>query len=197
MTETPARPESREDPEVPSFRAVFDAEFSYVWNALRRLGVREADLLDQCQEVFLVVHNLLADYDPTRPIRPWLFAIAYRVASRYRSLARHKREVLGDEPREPVDAAPRPDEKLEGAEARALMLEAIDGIELGRRAVFILSEIEERPMPEIAEALQIPVNTAYSRLRLAREDFAAAVQRIRARTAHPREARGGQHEGKR
>jgi RNA polymerase sigma-70 factor (ECF subfamily) len=148
---------------------------------MRRLGVRESDLLDQAQEVFVVVHGLFADYDPTRPIRPWLFAIAYRVASRYRSLARHKREILDDAPVEPVDRAPPADQQLEAEQARELLMEAISAIDLPRRAVFILSEVEERPMAEIAESLQIPVNTAYSRLRLAREDFAAAVQRIRAR----------------
>jgi RNA polymerase sigma-70 factor (ECF subfamily) len=166
---------------APTFRAIFEGEFDYVWNALRRLGVREADLLDQAQEVFVVVHSLLADYDPTLPIRPWLFAIAYRVASRYRSLARNAREILDGQAEESVDGAPRADQLLEAEQRRELLLEAIQGIELPRRAVFILSEIEERPMAEIALSLQIPVNTAYSRLRLAREDFAAAVQRIKAR----------------
>jgi RNA polymerase sigma-70 factor (ECF subfamily) len=183
MTDPLRPPQDQEDArrEAPPFRAIFDTEFSYVWNTLRRLGVRDADLRDQSQEVFLVVHDLLPDYDPHRPIRPWLFAIAYRVASRYRSLARNKREIVGGDPAEPEDPAPRADQRLEADEARALLLEAIEGIDLPRRAVFILSEIEELPMAEIAASLQIPVNTAYSRLRLAREDFAAAVQRIRAR----------------
>jgi RNA polymerase sigma-70 factor (ECF subfamily) len=167
--------------ERPTFRDIFDGQFSYVWNTLRRLGVHESDALDQAQETFVIVHGLLADYDPARPIRPWLFAIAYRVALRYRSLARHKREVLEDPPSEPADAARMPDESLEQGEARELVLEAMEGIEMSRRAVFVLAEIDERPMAEIAEALQIPVNTAYSRLRLAREDFERAMKRIRAR----------------
>ena len=170
-------------PEAPSFRFLFETEFSYVWNTLRRLGVLEADVLDQTQEVFLVVHSLLPDYDASRPVRPWLFAIAYRLACRHRSLARHRREVRGDAPYEPIDRAPSAEQTLEQAEARELLLEAIQGIELPRRAVFILSEVEEQPMTEIANALQIPVNTAYSRLRLAREDFADAARRILARRA--------------
>jgi RNA polymerase sigma-70 factor (ECF subfamily) len=169
--------------EAPSFRNLFDTEFSYVWNTLRRLGVHESDVLDQAQEVFLIVHSLLPDYDASRPVRPWLFAIAYRIACRYRSLARHKREVHGDTPYEPIDPAIAADEKLEMDEARALMLQAIQGIDLPRRAVFILSELEEQPMADIAAALQIPVNTAYSRLRLAREDFEKAASRLLARRA--------------
>lgn len=174
--------------ETPSFRSLFDAEFSYVWNTLRRLGVSDADVLDQTQEVFLVVHGLLPDYDASRPVRPWLFAIAYRVACRYRSLARHRREVHVDAPYEPLDPAPLADQKMEADEARALMLEVIQAIELPRRAVFIMAELEEQPMAEIASALQIPVNTAYSRLRLAREDFEAAATRLLARRSHPAKA---------
>lgn len=169
---------------APTFRALFEAEFDYVWNTLRRLGVREADALDQTQEVFLVVHGLLPDYDATRPARPWLFAIAYRVACRYRALARHRYEVPVDAGPEVVDAESLPDEKLEAEEARALVLEAIQGIELSRRAVFLLAELEEQPVPEIATTLGIPVNTAYSRLRLAREEFERAVTRLLARRAH-------------
>lgn len=185
MTGPGSSSESIEEPraEAPSFRFLFETEFSYVWNTLRRLGVHESDVLDQAQEVFLVVHSLLADYDASRPVRPWLFAIAYRIACRYRSLARHRREVRGDAAYEPIDPAPAADQKMEMDQARELLLEAIQGIDLPRRAVFILSEVEEQPMADIAAALQIPVNTAYSRLRLAREDFEQAASRILARRA--------------
>jgi len=162
---------------------LFDTEFSYVWNTLRRLGVPERDVLDQTQEVFVVVHGLLPDYDASRPVRPWLFAIAYRIAMRYRSLARHRHEVQTDDTFEELDPSPLSDAKLEDEEARALMLEAIQSIDLPRRGVFILAELEEQPMAEIASALQIPINTAYSRLRLAREDFEKAATRLLARRA--------------
>jgi RNA polymerase sigma-70 factor, ECF subfamily len=186
MTESRASTESsRVDADVaasdrPTFRAVFDAEHGYVWNTLRRLGVREADLKDQCQEVFMVIHGLLPDYDPSRPLRPWLFGIAYRIALRHRSLARHRREAF-EEVEDRADAAPRADEQIEAAQRRALVLEAIDEIDLPKRAVFVMTEIDGATMPEIADALAIPLNTAYSRLRLARGEFAEAIQRIRAR----------------
>ena len=185
MTDSPPAGEVKVEPlaEAPSFRHLFDTEFSYVWNTLRRLGVHEPDVLDQAQEVFLIVHSLLPDYDASRPVRPWLFAIAYRMACRYRSLARHRHELTGDAPFEPRDPAPAADKKMEADQAREILLEAIQSIDLPRRAVFILSEIEEQPMPEIAAALQIPLNTAYSRLRLAREDFESAGIRLLARRA--------------
>lgn len=186
MTNPPSSRESSsaDERERPSFRTLFDGEFSYVWNTLRRLGVAESDVLDQTQEVFVVVHGLLADYDPNRPVRPWLFAIAYRIACRYRSLARHRRELAVEPPYEPRDPGPLADQKMEADEARALMLEAIQAIDLARRAVFIMAELEEQPMSEIANALQIPVNTAYSRLRLAREDFEKAASRLLARRSN-------------
>jgi RNA polymerase sigma-70 factor (ECF subfamily) len=145
---------------------------------VRRLGVGPMDLKDQSQEVFMTVHGLLPDYDPDRPIRPWLFAIAYRVAARYRE-ARAKHPVA--EPVDVVDEAPSAHEKLETREAQRLVLEAIQSIELRRRAVFILAEIDEVPVPAIAESLGIPLNTAYSRLRVAREEFAEAVRRLQKR----------------
>jgi RNA polymerase sigma-70 factor (ECF subfamily) len=166
---------------APAFRELFEAEFSYVWNTLRRLGVKEADVNDQAQEVFLIVHGLLPDYDATRPVRPWLFAIAYRVACRYRALARHRYELVEEGTTEHLDPTPLPDQRLESDEARELLLEAIEAIDLPRRAVFVLAEIEEQPMSEIAHALQLPLNTAYSRLRLARADFERAAHRILAR----------------
>jgi RNA polymerase sigma-70 factor (ECF subfamily) len=163
-----------------TFESVFEAELPYVWNSLRRLGVREADVQDQAQEVFVVVHSLLGDYDRARPMRPWLFGIAYRIACRYRALARHRREAPEEAAPEPASSAPAADEAIAAAQSRALVLEALDAIELGRRAVFVMNVIDERPMPEVAEALGIPVNTAYSRLRLAREEFEKAVKRLRA-----------------
>jgi RNA polymerase sigma-70 factor (ECF subfamily) len=165
----------RETHDAALFRSLFDAELPYVWNSLRRLGVREADILDQAQEVFLVVHGLLPDYDASRPVRPWLFAIAYRVACRYRSLARNRYELPHAEVPTSADPTPSADQQLEHGEAREVLLGAIEQIELSRRAVFIMAELDEQPMTAVAEALQIPVNTAYSRLRLAREDFVAAA----------------------
>jgi RNA polymerase sigma-70 factor (ECF subfamily) len=167
--------------QAPTFRDLFTAEFSYVFNTLRRLGIRERDLEDLTHDVFVVVHRGLPEYDPRRPVRPWLFGIAFRVASDDRRRARNAREVVEDPAHEPVDRAPPADEQLAAAQAQRMVLEGLDDLDLNRRAVLVLHDIDGCTMPEIARALSIPLNTAYSRLRLAREQFKAAVQRIRLR----------------
>jgi len=169
-----------------AFRRLFAAEFRYVWTSLRRLGVDSADLDDVVHEVFLAVHRRFDTYDPSRPIRPWLFAFAFRFASDYRKQARirFRSSLDGDES---ADPRPSPDELLERAEERRLAAIGLEGIALDRRAVFILYEIDEVPMADIAASLGIPLHTAYSRLRVAREEFAAAVQLAQ----RSREARRG------
>ncbi|HTB78967.1 MAG TPA: RNA polymerase sigma factor [Polyangiaceae bacterium] len=153
----------------PDFRSIFDREFSYVWTSLRRLGVAPRDLEDVTHDVFVEVFRNLARYDATRPLRPWLFAFAFRFASDYRRLARHRVEVY----EEPAGASADPpaDDVVAARELRAVIMKALDSIELLRRGVFILHELDARPMAEIAETLGIPLNTAYSRLRVAREEF--------------------------
>jgi RNA polymerase sigma-70 factor (ECF subfamily) len=146
---------------------------------MRRLGAPPQDLEDLAHDLFVVVHRHLAEYDPDRPLRPWLFGIAVRVLADFRRSPRNTREILG-ESAEPVDGAPSPHEQLEGSEARAVLMRALDDLDLDRRAVFVMHELDEIPIPEIASTLGVPLNTAYSRLRLARADVAAAIQRFRA-----------------
>ncbi len=177
-----------EPPERPDFRAIFEAECSYVVHSLRRLGVHERDLEDVSHEVFLSIHRKLHEYDPARPLRPWIFAFADRHASDWRRLARHRRETI-DDAVEPIDHAPSIDERLDAERARARVLEALEGIDLDQRAVFVMHEIDGVAIPAVAAALSIPLNTAYSRLRLAREKFAAAVRRLEARASSDARAR--------
>jgi RNA polymerase sigma-70 factor (ECF subfamily) len=153
---------------------------AYVWNTLRRLGVPSSDLEDLTHDVFLQVERHLDGFDTSRPVKPWLFGFAYRVASQERRRAHRRRETQG-EPDESAHPDPRADERLEADERRRLVLAALQRIELERRAVFVLYEIDETPMAEIASSLGIPVNTAYSRLRAARIEFAAAVKALKAR----------------
>ena len=158
----------------PDFRSIFDREFSYVWTSLRRLGVAPRDLEDVTHDVFVEVFRNLVRYDAARPLRPWLFAFAFRFASDYRRLARHRVEVYEEPPGASAD--PPADDVVATRELRAVIMKALDSIELMRRGVFILHEIDAVPMIEIARALGIPVNTAYSRLRVAREEFTATFR---------------------
>jgi RNA polymerase sigma-70 factor (ECF subfamily) len=163
---------------VPDLESVYEAEASYVWRTLRRLGVAERDLEDVTHDVFLAVHRRLASYDASRPLRPWLFGVALRVASDYRHRARHRRELLPATEHEPTDDAPLPDERLEEERARALVLRALDAVEIERRSVLVMHDLDGFGVPEIAVALELPLNTAYSRLRLARQEIARAVRAI-------------------
>jgi len=157
---------------------IYRSELAYVWKTLRRLGAPPADLEDLAHDVFVVVHRHLGDYDPARPLRPWLFGIAVRVVSDYRRLGRNLHEIAGRAV-EPVDAAPSAHDRVEDQEARALLARALDGLDWERRVVFVMHELDETPVPEIAAALSIPLNTAYSRLRLARAELAAWIARFR------------------
>ena len=192
MTDSARSPQARAvtrlaEREPPRFAEIFEAEFSYVVHTLRRLGVRERDLDDVTQEVFITVHRSLDRFDSSRPVRPWLFGHALRHASDYRRLARHQRELLdGDAgPAEHADERPIADAELAASERRAMVVRALDALDLDRRAVLVLHDIEGNAMPVAAEVLAIPLNTAYSRLRLAREQFRAEVQRLRRTQGDP------------
>jgi RNA polymerase sigma-70 factor (ECF subfamily) len=162
------------------FREIFHREFDYVWHTLQRLGVYERELEDLTHETFLRVYRDFERYDTTRPVRPWLFGFAFRVASDYRRLARHRLEVLGIEA-EPHDTEPDALARVIDAEALELGRAALEAIPLDRRAVFILHELDGCPIPEVAETLGMPLGTARSRLRLAWRDFRAGLRRMRAR----------------
>lgn len=155
---------------------VFRANARFVANTLRRFGVAPPDISDQLQEVFLVVLRLRETYDEARPLRPWLFGITYRVAGRYRQARGRMHASAELEDDVAIDPAPLADVAVATKEAQAIVLEALERVDLARRAVFILADIEGESVPAIADALQIPLNTAYSRLRLAREEFNAAVK---------------------
>jgi RNA polymerase sigma-70 factor, ECF subfamily len=162
-------------PEVAAFSEIFTGQFRYVYNTLKRLGVKSGDLEDSTHDAFLCVYRHLADWDRTRPLRPWLFAFAYRTASAYRRQARHRREVVDS-----TYEAQAPDrdslERLVDAQQLALVQAALLTVDLEHRAVFILHDLDETPMPETARSLGIALNTGYSRLRAARRKFETALK---------------------
>jgi RNA polymerase sigma-70 factor (ECF subfamily) len=165
------------------FRAVYEQHYDFVWRSLRRLGVREADVPDALQEVFLVVLRRLAEFEGRARLTTWLFRICMRVAHDRNRLAHHRREVLDE--RVVDDLADEGCDLAQQAERRedaALLELALGRMDLDQRAVFTLFELEEMSGEEIAETLQIPLGTVYSRLRLGREAFRKVFQRIRAQS---------------
>lgn len=164
---------------APTFRALYAQHFDHVWHTLRRFGVAERELEDAAHDVFVIVHRKLDTYDPARPARAWLSGIAWRVAADTRRRAHHRREQL--DARAGLDRRsrePAADALIEAREARALVEDALGELDLDRRAVLVLCDIDGATGPEAAAALDIPLNTVYSRLRTARERFRAAVRRL-------------------
>lgn len=162
------------------FSRVYAEWFDYVWLLLQRLGVRSAEVDDVLQEVFLVVHRRLSDYDPTRPMRPWLTGITVRVARRERRLVRHHREQLTESDqlgRMQVEHE-TPEASLAARQRRQRVHEALDALDDDRRAIFTMRDLHGIPCPEIAEILDLPVNTVYTRLRTARQLFKQAFARL-------------------
>ncbi|MFO0644040.1 MAG: RNA polymerase sigma factor [Polyangiaceae bacterium] len=173
------------------FDTLFTTELRYVCGTLRRLGVQERDVEDVAHEVFVRIFNKIDTFDVSRPARPWMLAFAYRAASEYRRLARHRREEsTGSEGRlERAAHATEPPEPTT-TDDRAVVEEALAAVPLDRRVVLVAFEVDELPMKEIAEGLGIPLATAYSRLRHARQDFGAAVHRARLRRQEAHERTG-------
>jgi RNA polymerase sigma-70 factor (ECF subfamily) len=170
--------------ELAQFEAAYRAHFAFAWRALRRLGVPERDLGDATQDVFVVVYRKLAEFDGTRPMTTWLYAICLRVASDRRRSALQRHEVLADEESAAQrigDVASDPSEQSANAERRALLAAALDVMSLEQRAVFTLFELEGRTGEEVAALLAVPTATVHSRLRLARDVFRRTVERQRAR----------------
>jgi RNA polymerase sigma-70 factor (ECF subfamily) len=154
----------------------FQEELDYIFRTLRRLGVAAAEREDLAHETFLVLRRKWGEYDSSRPLRPYLFGIIFRVAGAHQR--RRVREVpllaLAAEGRD----AMQPELAFQAKQARALVLAALDRIPLPRRAVLVMHDIDEVPMREVAASLSIPLFTAYSRLRKARKELAAAHRRL-------------------
>lgn len=170
--ETPAAAQSPSAMHA-SFEVVYRAEFKAVWRLLVRLGVASASVEDLVHDVFMVAHRKWQDYDPQRPARAWLFGIAYRVAADFRALKRHQHEVSDDDSAAHVAS---PDSvSADRRDAQRVLEVALGRMTDDARAVFVMHELEERPVPEIAELMGSLVPTAYTRLRSARQTFAAVV----------------------
>jgi RNA polymerase sigma-70 factor, ECF subfamily len=171
-----------QEPSTLNFADVYEAHFDFVWRSARRLGVSALHVDDVVQEVFLVVHRRLAEFEARSSIKTWLFAITRRVVGDYRRSARRKpSEPIGNfEPE--ANASSAADAQLARNEDARLLYAILDELDADKREVFVLAELEQISGPEIAAALGENLNTVYARLRAARCAFEAAVARHQART---------------
>jgi RNA polymerase sigma-70 factor (ECF subfamily) len=150
-TAAPTRPHNVAD--------VYREHGDFVWASLQRMGVRDSDLQDQLQEVFVVVHRRLADFEGRSALTTWLFGICLRVVAGYRrKLARRKEQGYETLP-EVVDEAEERDPEQSAArqQARARLAEVLDEMDVEKRAVLVMFEVESLSCDEIAKMLSVPV----------------------------------------
>jgi RNA polymerase sigma-70 factor (ECF subfamily) len=165
-----------------AFRALYEGHIDFVWRNLRRLGVDQADVEDRAQEVFVVAHRRFDEFeDRGRGPRAWLFQIVLRVASdARRHRRRHPEYADGGDACDRVWVEPPQADAMVRRDVLARLDAALSVLDLDRRAVLVLHEIEEMTAPEIAQVLSIPLNTVYSRLRVAREKLELALRTVQA-----------------
>lgn len=164
---------------APAFAAAYREQHAFVWRILRHLGVQPAQVDDRLQDVFLVAYRRWHTLTPEASLRSWLYGIARRVAADQHRGDRRTQRRLAAVP--PPSAGPGPEQLLAQAEAADFVDTFLAGLDPERREIFVLAEVEHMSAPDIAAATGVKLNTVYSRLRIARELFARAVdRRIRA-----------------
>ncbi|MEN9581094.1 MAG: hypothetical protein RJA70_4103 [Pseudomonadota bacterium] len=173
-TVNPAAPISRRSVEAEGFEALYAEHFLFVWRCLRGLGVANAQLDDAAQDVFVTLHRRLHTFEQVVSMRSWIFGIVRRVAYRYRRTAQRKPSAASEEGEaQAVEAGPQ--EHLQDAQAARFVDAFVQTLDHRKREVFVLGMLEGLSVPEIAEALEVPLNTAYTRLRRARAEFRTAL----------------------
>ncbi|HEU4538507.1 MAG TPA: sigma-70 family RNA polymerase sigma factor [Polyangiaceae bacterium] len=161
-----------------TFPAFYEENVKFVWRTLRRLGVREAELADATQEVFVVVYRRLGEFEGRSKATTWLFRIALNVARNQRRKAYERYEVPDDEGvGERVDESSDVDSEMKRRQGRAILQSLLDAMPIEQRAAFVLFELEGMTALEVAEALEVPVGTVASRVRRARETFQQGLAR--------------------
>jgi len=180
----------------PGLPEIYAQHADFVFRNLRRLGIHESSIDDAVQDVFLVVHRRLGDFEARAQVTTWLFGIVLRVAQSYRRSAMRRRARLTEAPSHeveqvPVTAAESPVDMLERREAATLLHRLLDELDDDKRAMLVCIELEQMTVPEAAESLGLNLNTAYGRLRAARAAFNEAVARMQKQMTE-RAARGNQ-----
>jgi RNA polymerase sigma-70 factor, ECF subfamily len=170
-------------------RQLFDSHLAFVWRNLRRLGVPESLIDDATQDVFLVVYRRWDTFSPARStVETWLFGIALRVARNYRRSQQRHWWLLPTADRKAFRETPTladgPAEILAKREAAVVLEQALATLDEGKRAVFLLVDVEQLSVPQASLALGINTNTAYWRLRKARLAFRRTLAQLRAKESH-------------
>jgi len=158
------------------FERIYDEQFAFVWRSLRGLGVPGPALDDAAQDVFLVVHRRLPEFQGRSSLRTWIFAIVEHVAFNYRRTQRRKQSPLTGLDEEPSSDEAGPFERAQDREIAEFLERFLEGLRTEQRILFVLVLVEQMSAPEVAEVLGIPLNTAYTRIRAIKQAFRKAAR---------------------
>lgn len=165
---------------VPTLQAIYKEYFNFVWSSARHLGAGGDAIDDVVQDVFVVIHAKLATLQRPEALRSWIYGIVRRTVSDYRRSRRTRDEArarLGAELKSNRPSQPSPLEMAERNSELELLESVLAELDEQKREVFVMVEILEMTVPEVVQALEVPLNTAYSRLRMARQCFEEALAR--------------------
>ena len=154
----------------------FDRELDYLYGTLHRMGALRADIDDLLQEIFVVLYRHWPTLDTTRPLRPWLFGVAFRVVRTHRR--RRARETPSEE-LDLEDCAPGPETSMQAQESLLLLSTALKLVPAARRSVVVMHDLEGVEIIDIARQLSISKFGVYARLYKGRRELASAVRRLR------------------
>jgi RNA polymerase sigma-70 factor (ECF subfamily) len=164
-----------------SFEQVYEASFDFVYRNARRLGVPESATDDVVQEVFLVLHRRLAEYDGRATLRSWVYGILANTVRQYRRTFRRKQKPLQaierDEDLGPASSRAGPEQRAQHQQDMRLLLSLLDDLPEEQRELIVLADLEQLNVPEICACIGGNSNTVHSRLRVAREALRAKLAR--------------------
>jgi RNA polymerase sigma-70 factor (ECF subfamily) len=164
---------------------IYDDHARFVWLTLQRLGVRAPDLEDVLQEVFVVVHQQLPSFEGRSKQTTWLFGICLRVVAAHRRRAYRRRERVTEGAGAELVNPDDPETLTAARQAREKLDALLDALDLEKRAVFVMFEVEGLSTRQIADLLELPLGTVYSRLHTARAELQKALRRAHARELRP------------
>jgi RNA polymerase sigma-70 factor (ECF subfamily) len=168
---------------IPSFRELYDNYFAYVWRSAAHRGVPHSALDDVAQEVFIVIHRKLPEFEGRSSVRLWIASIVRRVVADY--VRKRGNRAAGDETLErDLPSELLPSDEVERRAALTLLDSLLAKMSDEQREVFVLCELEGMSGSEIAELTGINENTVWTRVRAARRIFQEGIARQRARLAH-------------
>jgi RNA polymerase sigma-70 factor (ECF subfamily) len=172
--------------DVPPFHTIYKQYLDFVWSSAGHLGAGTDIIDDVVQDVFIVVHSKLASLQRPEALRSWIYGIVRRTVSDYRRSRRTRDAAGASLSAEPKSSRPSPLDVAERNAELELLETILAKLDEPKREVFVMVEILEMTVPEVVQALDVPLNTAYSRLRLARQDFEDALAKHEARNQENR-----------